>query len=260
LSEMPGNSNMPWAGYVEYGNGISEAQGTFQMPDAISPVGNQTSGVYYNSAVWVGIGGMFGSADLWQAGVEFDSCYDCGGGYGYSYSARLWWEDWAHGNSGLCGGPCYFTGMTPNNFWNRYQGSNNTVTVTVWTSGGYAYFKISMNGQEIWGTNFGPAGGHQSPIQFTPNSSSAEWIIEGANPGLNSGMGPGPVNVGNIEFENPSVTSTSGTTTTFLSPVAAYQFAAISSGGASLQYTAGWIFSSGSNENDYFYLDYSQHG
>ena len=259
--EMPGESVMPWGGYVQYGSGISKAQGTFQMPSEIQPVGNETPGKYYNSAAWVGIGGMFGSGNLWQAGVEFDSCYQCGGAPGYSESARLWWEDVSNASSGLCSdGPCYYTGITPTNLWNRYQGSNNSVTVEVWTSGGYAYFEILINGQEVWGTNFGPSSSQQSPIQFTPNANSAEWIVEGSNPALNSGMGPGPVNIGTIEFESPSVTSSSGSTASFLSPVASYQTADISSGAASIQYVGGWVFSSGSNENEYFYLDYQLHG
>lgn len=72
-------STLSWGGYVESGSGFTQASGYFYIPSSIAYV---SSGDYVSNGpcslppghhdrvvYWVGIGGVAGPRNLWQAGV-----------------------------------------------------------------------------------------------------------------------------------------------------------------------------------------------
>lgn len=222
-----------WTGYVQGTSDITAVAGTFTMPNNIFPQGSAS---LESTAVWVGIGGFDGNLSLWQAGVEFD-CGGCGTSSQTVY-AQPWWEDVTNSSSGSCQlGPCYENFMPAIDFWGHYKGSNNTITVEVWTQGGYCYFAIIVDGVMFWETGDGTA--YSNPVKFYPNTSTADWIVE-----TGSGFYVGGTNIVKTEFYNPDVTAAGTGTSSFAVPLSGLSMVSNQYNGA--QYYPASILYSGS--------------
>jgi hypothetical protein len=158
-----------WSGYV-HNNGVKSYGKTsvyYIYSDYVVPVARQAFGACTGSwdygSTWVGIDG-YGSADVLQAGIEFDAF--CSGGSTASYYSP-WYEWYPFGevritNLPIAPGDDYFT--------------------EVWSTSatqGYAYL-VNYN------TNQAVEVGFTAPSGTRLVGNSAEWITE--RPGVNGGL------------------------------------------------------------------------
>lgn len=163
-----------WAGYM---NSPIVSAVSFSMASVTFHVPYIGSAAFSGIGVWLGIGG-FGGA-LWQAGIESDNG-----------TIRAFWE--ARSISSGQRKLVVDGAMTIN--------PTDAMLVTVSTSNGVSYATVKdLTTDVAWSVNY----------QFTPNTQSAEWIVEPHfNPNSsNPTFGPGQY----VEFENLRVDSSSPT-------------------------------------------------
>jgi hypothetical protein len=181
----PASDNIEnWGGYVGGGSHISEAWGEFDIP----------TGTYYQvpncdytdtMAIWVGIGGVNGNTNLWQAGVQIQITPES------NCHSALTMEEWYE----AAPNPVQFVGGSP------CDGS------------GYPFLvQVGINSTGAW-ANYGSCGMVQiSGVQFKPDQTTAEWVVEA------SGVLP---NFPSIGFFDCGYTDGKTTYTTFAAPIEA---------------------------------------
>ena len=137
--------------------------------------------------------------------------------------------------------------MLGTDFWGHYKGSNNTVTVEVWTENGYCYFDFIIDGVTFWETGDGTM--YSSPVKFSPNTSTADWVVE-----TGAGFYVGGTNIGKSEFYNPDVTAGGAGTSDFAVPLSAVSMAANPYNGAQY-YPADILYSNSEPGGFYIYWE-----
>lgn len=199
VTAVANNSTAPstWAGVVESGSGVTAASATFTIPNGLSPWCLGRNCISSTTAFWVGIGGVWGTQALWQAGVA--ETYDP---ISKTVSAQVWYE-------AFCPGSC--TGQTVGPITGPFVSLGSTVTVSVSynPSTGVDSYSVSCVPSSGCGGNLPFSGTYSAG--FTPDTTTADWIAEY------------PTHFGSITFASPSVTAAGGTSSSFVGPIEAVE-------------------------------------
>lgn len=181
------NSINTWGGYVASGSNITEAWGTFDIPTGpYYQEPNLDCGIENTIGIWVGIGGLDNSQYLWQAGVQIQIAANsqCLG----ALSMQEWYE--------TDPGSIHYVGGTP------CDGSEYPFGVD-----------IGVDAQGAW-VDYGSCGVTQiSGVQFTPDKTTAEWVVE-----VPLTLGPSP-NFPNFSFFDCGYTDGGTTYSSFAAPI-----------------------------------------
>lgn len=154
-----------WSGYVDFSGASSYGSSSFYylVNDYVVPVAEQafgacTGGWDYGSA-WNGIDG-WGSADVLQAGIEFDAyCLSILGVTSRASYYSAWYEWYPYGEVRIGGFP-----IAP----------GDDLFVEVWhtsSTQGYAYLVNYNNNQSV-------IVGFTAPPGYSLKGNSAEWVVE----------------------------------------------------------------------------------
>ncbi len=153
---LPSTSYSNWGGYVTGGDQIDKVSGTFEIPTGPYVQEPNGPGVTCEGtdsiAIWVGIGGVNGNMNLWQAGVTINmtSNAECDG----SASMTMWYEE-------APAYPVWINGVVCDG-----SGYPFSITVGVESSGVYA----NLGSCDV--VTEGPF------ADFTPDQTTAEWVVE----------------------------------------------------------------------------------
>ena len=79
LSVVPSESQI-WGGYLQSGASITKVSASMVVPAVTWDSVAQSTGTE-TVAFWVGVGGISGTTNLWQTGIEFVMVHQSGGGY-----------------------------------------------------------------------------------------------------------------------------------------------------------------------------------
>ncbi len=136
----------PWSGFAQSGS-VQSVTGEFYVPSASYVGGNPNL-----FGIWVGIGGFSGT-NLWQSGVAI-SVSSSG-----AETVTAFYETWVDGQN------------IPPVYNNTFQISpGDLLKISVAYSNGVCSFSISdLSTKTAWSGN---------SVSFTPNTQSAEWILE----------------------------------------------------------------------------------
>lgn len=176
-----------WDGLVASGSGFSEVSGTFSIPSTAEECSGSTC--ENTTSIWVGIGGVNGN--LWQAGVCLYSCYNSSPWRGSAGRAYAFYQEYPQWN-----GARYNTVALTN-------GSTLTVSVTFYPGNGTSTFKIVCDTGGGTGCGWSTSTWSGSPVTYTPDRTTAEWIAEYVT------------DYGNVTFWAPSFAGSGGSGTSF---------------------------------------------
>ena len=155
----PGN----WGGYVTSGTDLTSVSGTIDMPTCLGSCPGDPAPATYNVSFWVGLGGSYSGAALWQAGVALSQTVS------NSEPTVTTMTPFFEAVGGTCSSSTY--GCNPQYAPLSFVVSlGDTVIVNISTSGGNSLFSIkdTTDGDSWTGTDY----------SFTPNTHTAEWVGE----------------------------------------------------------------------------------
>ncbi len=178
-----------WGGYAESGNDFTSATGTFVLPTTVTyNAGGQNGASSPTDVVgfWVGIGGVNGQADLWQAGVAITATSSSTSIYGFIEDADPEAESPLPPQySYQATDTFYYNSSAP--FCDRasdvstldlHLGDTVEVSVSYWNYGGASGYGTVGNFSITDQTNGGVWYGIQMCLDYAPDQTTADFIEE----------------------------------------------------------------------------------
>lgn len=225
---------VPWGGLVESGTNITSVQGMFDLDSSayVTGVTNACESTE-NTSVWVGIGGQSGPVGgnfgLWQVGVIYSQTSSGGSLHIYPFEEDV--------------GFLAYSPPVVNTSLNMVGLEGHWIVLHAWLiwskvgshagydKGGFSVYDNTTH-RMLWNSTqvFPTYTFHGVQVYATPDRTTGEWIVESeqsqgsgcqgnANYDVYQNLAPINGNFGLITWEQPKVTSSAGTSTSYYAPI-----------------------------------------